>query len=82
MDGSYLQYVTTPASLATINIVINEIYVTLRNHLFKWSSDFKSGSPLTLSDHTIMVGGFRHCGTGDKTFLICHVIPQDHGIKW
>lgn len=22
--------------------------------------------------------GFKHCGSGDKRFLICHVIPKDY----
>ena len=25
--------------------------------------------------------GFRYCGRGGKTFLICHVISKDHVLK-
>ena len=37
--------------------------------------------PLTLGHHTAIFGGFRHCGSGDEAFLICHVISKDHKFK-
>ena len=37
--------------------------------------------PLTLATHAANFGGFRHCGSGDKIFLICHVISKDHLFK-
>lgn len=36
---------------------------------------------LTLRLHAAKFGGFRHCDGGDKMFLICHLISQDHAIK-
>ena len=37
--------------------------------------------PLTLGYHAAKFGGFRHCGSGYKTFLICHVISKGHIFK-
>ena len=37
--------------------------------------------PLTLGHHAANIGGFRHCNSGDKAFLICHVILKDHVSK-
>ena len=31
--------------------------------------------------YTAEFGGFRKCGSGDNTFLFCHVISQNHVIK-
>ena len=39
--------------------------------LYCWDS-------LTVIHHAANFGGFTHCGSGDKTFLICHVITKDH----
>ena len=39
------------------------------------------GSDLTLGHHAANFGDFRHCGSVDKTFLICHVISKDHVFK-
>ena len=32
---------------------------------------FYGWEPLTLGSHVANFGGFRHCGNGDKTSLIC-----------
>ena len=37
--------------------------------------------PFTVRHHASNFGGFRHCGSGNKTFLICEVIPKDHTYK-
>ena len=34
-----------------------------------------------MSHHSNKFGGHRHCGIGDITILVCHVISQDHVIK-
>ena len=33
---------------------------------------------LTLNHQAANFGGFRHCGSGNKKFLICHVISKYH----
>lgn len=42
------------------------------------SCDFRIGSleALTLGQHSATCGGLRHCGSGDKTFLIYHEISK------
>ena len=34
-----------------------------------------------VSHHPTKFHGHRHCGSGDKMVLVCHVISQDHVIK-
>ena len=51
--------------------------VILQDHVNNGSCDFMGGSPL--SYHTAKFGEQALCGgSGDKTFLICHVILQHH----
>ena len=38
-----------------------------------------SGS-LKLSIHPAKFDDHRHCGSGDKMVLVCHVILQDHNL--
>ena len=54
-------------------------HVNSHNHFFKWSCDFMVGCPLTLDHHAANFGGFRPCGSGDKTFF--HMISKDHMFK-
>ena len=44
--------------------------------MFKWSCEFT-----TLGHHTTSFGGFKHCGRGDKTFSISHLILIDDMFK-
>ena len=37
-------------------------------------------APHPIGYYAVNVGSIRHCH-GDKTFLICHVIPKDHMFK-
>ena len=34
-----------------------------------------------LGHHAANFGGFRHCGSGAKMFLICYVISKDYLFK-
>ena len=43
-----------------------------------WLYDWE---PHTLGQHAVNPDGSRHCGSGDKTILICHVISKDHVFK-
>ena len=43
-----------------------------------WLNGWK---PLILSHHAANFGGFKYCGSGDNTFLICHKISQCHIVK-
>ena len=45
----------------------------------KGTSNFMSGS-LKLSIHPAKFDDHRHCGSGDKIVLVCHVILQDHNL--
>ena len=36
---------------------------------------------LTLGHQTADFDGFQYCGSGDKAFLICHVISKNHVFK-
>ena len=36
---------------------------------------------LNVTTH-VTFSGYKHRGSGDKVFLICLVILQDHVIKW
>ena len=36
---------------------------------------------LRLGRHAANFGGFKHCDSGDKTYLICHLIYKDHAFK-
>ena len=62
-----------------IGIVINEIYVTLRSHLFKWSS-LRAPSPFATTRLWLVVSDTVVLEL--KPFLICHVIHEEHIIKW
>ena len=42
---------------------------------------FYGWAPFTLGHHTTNFGGFRYFGSGNKMFLICHVIAKDHVFK-
>ena len=35
-----------------------------------------------ISHHPTKFRGHRHCDSGDIISLACHVISQDHVIKW
>ena len=37
--------------------------------------------PMKISYHLAKFGSHRHFGSEDITFLVCHVILQDHTIK-
>ena len=53
---------------------IHTTHVTLQDHVIKALYDFMVSA---LSKF----GGHRHCGTGNVTALVCHLISQDHQIK-
>ena len=36
--------------------------------------------PIKVSCHLAKFGGYRHCGSGDKMMLVCHVTLQDQVI--
>ena len=67
--------------------------MTLQDHVIKESYDFKKTKwskgyvtlygqePIKKSHHPAKFGVHRHCGSGDITILVCHVILQDHMIK-
>ena len=40
-----------------------------------------SWEPLTVCHHASYFGGFGHCGSADKMFLICEVISKEHVSK-
>ena len=42
---------------------------------------FYDRNTLALGDHAANFGGFNHCGRGDKKFLICHVVSENHAFK-
>lgn len=50
--------------------------------MFKWICDFSDWGPLKISQIAANFGSFRHCGSGDKTFLICFVISSDYVFRW
>ena len=37
--------------------------------------------PITLGHHAVNFGGFRQYGSGDNTFLICHMNSKEHVFK-
>ena len=49
-------------------------------YVLEWNY-FKRWKLLTLRHHATTFGGFMHCGSGNKTFLICHVILLEYRIK-
>ena len=36
---------------------------------------------MKVSRHSARFGGHRHCGSGDRLVLVCHVISENHVIK-
>ena len=50
--------------------------------MFKWLCDFSDWGPLKISQIAANFGSFRHCGSGDKTVLICFVISRDYVFRW
>ena len=37
--------------------------------------------PVTIGHQDANFSGFRHCGSWNKTFLICYVISKEHVFK-
>ena len=50
----------------------------LTQSLIQMFMRFNGWDPKSLGHH---IDGFRHCGSGDKTFLICHMISRFHMFK-
>ena len=46
-----------------------------------WNEMLYWWKPLTLSHQTGKIGGFRYCGGGDLTLLVCHMILLEHMVK-
>ena len=40
------------------------------------------GKPIMVSHKPAKFGGYMHCGSEDIVILVCHVMLQDHVIKW
>ena len=55
--------------------------VSHHSHKFSENSFCDKSEPLTLGHQATNFGGFRHCDSGDETFLICHVISKDNVVK-
>ena len=79
-DGSFLQLNHHPYKLSD-NRYCDErdliFYNVSQKHLFKWTLWLEA--PYPWSSHCF--DGFGHCGSGDKTLLICHLISKDHVFK-
>ena len=77
---------TSLATLPSLLLIVLIEVEMKRFSFFMWSLDqgsyfFCGLEPLTLSDHCAKFATYRCYGSGDKTFLICHVISCDHFIK-
>lgn len=44
----------------------------------KWGNDLVGEAPRTKPRHLKAYGDHKFCGTGDTTFLLCHVTSRDH----
>ena len=49
-------------------------HATSHNQMVKWLYGWES---FTLGYHATSFGGLTLCGSGDKLFLICHVISKE-----
>ena len=52
-----------------------------QNHVIKRLYCFVSRTFWTVSHHRTKWGRQRHCASGDKMVIVCHVILKDHVIK-
>ena len=85
VSGSYLWYDTTFPSLVAISIVVVKMFITLSRHPARahdWSVKWlQQQMPLKVSHCQAKFNGHKHCSSGYKTALVCHVMSQDHIIK-